>query len=132
MCVFRMPYSVSSILGFVIKWQINAVKERKINLLPSGCPTAYIPLMHIQIEQLSYISMPTRLRRSGAHSCRGGHPPGFDSQSGIARVWHRGFSPEGCRGVCVCVCIGVCACVIPGRRVIGLPGSPSALSARSA
>jgi len=38
-----MPYSVSSILGFVIKWQINVVKERKNNLLPSGCPTAYIP-----------------------------------------------------------------------------------------
>jgi len=52
-----MPYSVSSILGFVIKWQINVVKERKNNLLPSGRPTAYIPLMHIQKEQLSYLSM---------------------------------------------------------------------------
>jgi len=34
------------------------------------------------------------------------------------------------------VCIGVCACaracVIHGRRVLGLPGSPSALSAQSA
>jgi hypothetical protein len=48
MCMFRMPYSLSFILGLVIKWQINAVKERKNNLMSSGCPTAYITLMHIQ------------------------------------------------------------------------------------
>ena len=46
-----------------------------------------------------------------------------------------GDFPQRGAGECVCVCIGVCvrarACVIHGRRVLGLPGSPSALSAGS-
>ena len=32
---------------------------------------------------------------------------------------------------CVCVCVGWGVCVHSGRRVLGFPGSPSALSARS-
>ena len=30
---------------------------------------------------------------SGERSCRGGHPPAFESQLWIGRVWHRGFFP---------------------------------------
>ena len=46
------------------------------------------------------------------------------------RVSH-GVYPQRGTGVRVYRCV-VCACVSPGRRVLGLPGSPSALSARSA
>ena len=51
-------------------------------------------------------------------------------------IWDRsgvapGIFPRGVPGG-VCVRVYRCVCVIPGRRVLGLPGSPSALSARSA
>jgi len=55
MCIFRMPYSLSSILGLVFKWQINAVKERKKQFV--AIRMSYRLHMHIQKVKLSYISM---------------------------------------------------------------------------
>ena len=63
------------------------------------------------------------------------NPPAFERLLERA-VLTGGFSTERVPG-CVGVCVGwggvcVCACVHSGRCVIGFPGSPSALSARSA
>jgi len=61
-------------------------------------------------------------------SPRGGHPPGLIPSLGSPGCGTRDFLQRGTG----CVCTGVCACVSPGRRVLELPGSPSALNARSA